>query len=72
MTCMVPAFRPQWTARMGAQELYEAYRRVGLTLSDVEEGRYIRIKEIRRQQSAGRLDSELHWTTNAAEAALRA
>ncbi len=29
---LVPAFRPQWTARKGAQELYDAYRTIGLTL----------------------------------------
>lgn len=70
ITRMVPAFRPQWTARMGAQELYDAYRKEGLTLSDIEKGRYIRISEIRRQQSAGQLDSELHWS--ASTPALRA
>ena len=63
---MVPSFRPQWTARMGAQELYDAYRKAGLTLSDIENGRYVRIREIRRQQSAGRLDGELHWCANTA------
>ena len=72
MARMVPAFRPQWTARLGAQELYHAYRKVGLTLTDIEQGRYIRISEIRRQQSAKRLDGELHWTANTAASALRA
>ena len=28
---VLPRFRPQWTARKGAQELYDAYRAVGLT-----------------------------------------
>lgn len=64
MTRMVPSFRPQWTARMGAQELYDAYREAGLTVADIEKGRYVRISEIRRQQSARRLDGELHWTAN--------
>ncbi len=63
---MVPSFRPQWTARMGAQELYNSYREEGLKSSDVEQGRYVRIREIRRQQSAGRLDGELHWCADAA------
>ena len=63
---MVPSFRPQWTARMGAQELYNSYREEGLKSSDVEQGRYVRISEIRRQQSAGRLDGELHWCADAA------
>ncbi len=66
MARMVPSFRPRWTARKGAQELYDSYRDVGLTLTDIEKGRYVRISEIRRQQSAGRLDGELHWTANAA------
>jgi nucleoside-diphosphate-sugar epimerase len=58
---LLPAFRPQWTARKGAQELYDRYRTVGLTAADVERGRYVRISEIRRLQRAGRLDSSLHW-----------
>src|SRR3984885_5689849 len=40
---ILPNFRPQWTARKGAQELLEAYRTVGLTKADVEHGRYTRI-----------------------------
>ncbi len=58
---LVPAFRPQWTARKGAQELYHAYRTGGLTAASIEQGRYVRIQEIRRLQHAGRLDSALHW-----------
>ena len=63
---LVPAFRPQWTARQGAHELYEAYRSVGLTAADMGQGRYVRINEIRRLQEAGRLDSNLHWTGKSA------
>ena len=33
---LLPAFRPQWTARKGAQELYDAYRAAGLTREDME------------------------------------
>jgi nucleoside-diphosphate-sugar epimerase len=66
MTRMVPSFRPQWTAQMGAEELYNSYREGGLKLSDIEQGRYVRISEIRRQQSAGQLDTELYWTANTA------
>jgi nucleoside-diphosphate-sugar epimerase len=63
---LLPAFRPQWTARKGAQELYDAYRSLGLTAGDCEQGRYVRINEIRRLQQAGRLDSALHWTSKRA------
>ena len=59
---LLPAFRPQWTARQGAQELYDAYRKVGLTAANMKDGRYVRISEIRRLQQAGRLDGDLNWT----------
>ena len=62
----LPEFRPQWTARLGAQELYDAYMAVGLTDADMEVGRYIRIAEIRRLQQSGKLDSSLHWVTERA------
>jgi len=65
---LVPAFRPEWTARRGAQELYDAYRDVGLTAADIENGRYIRISEIRRLQRDGQLNNALHWTNKYAEA----
>jgi nucleoside-diphosphate-sugar epimerase len=58
---LVPGFEPQWTARKGAQELYEAYRAIGLTREDVESGRYIRLKHIQRLLEAGRLDASLRW-----------
>jgi nucleoside-diphosphate-sugar epimerase len=56
---LVPGFQPQWTAREGAQELYEAYRSTGLTAGDMEAGRYVRISEIRRRQQSGSLDGDL-------------
>jgi nucleoside-diphosphate-sugar epimerase len=58
---VLPNFRPQWTARTGAQELYDAYRTVGLTAEDVERGRYVRIVQIQRQQRTGQLDDSLRW-----------
>jgi nucleoside-diphosphate-sugar epimerase len=59
---MLPGFRPQWTARKGAQELYDAYRAAGLTREDVEGGRYARIGHIRRLLKDGRLDGSLGLT----------
>jgi nucleoside-diphosphate-sugar epimerase len=58
---MLPGFHPQWTARKGAQELYDAYRTAGLTAEDLERGRYLRIKHIQRLLQAGRLDASLRW-----------
>jgi nucleoside-diphosphate-sugar epimerase len=59
---VLPNFRPEWTARKGAQELYDAYRAVGLTAEDMERGRYIRISQIQRLQKAGQLSSSLRWS----------
>jgi nucleoside-diphosphate-sugar epimerase len=59
---VLPSFRPQWTARKGAQELFNAYRAAGLTAQDLERGRYIRISHIQRLLNAGKLDASLHWT----------
>jgi nucleoside-diphosphate-sugar epimerase len=61
----LPNFRPQWTARKGAQELYDAYRAAGFTSNDLQSGRYFRIRTIRGLLQAGRLDWSLRWTHNA-------
>jgi nucleoside-diphosphate-sugar epimerase len=58
---ILPSFRPQWTARRGAQELYDAYRSSGLTIEDVECGRYVRLREVQRLQKEHQLDSVLRW-----------
>jgi len=58
---VLPSFRPQWTARKGALELYDAYRAAGLTSEDLKSGRYFRINTIRRLLEAGQLDASLHW-----------
>lgn len=58
---VLPNFRPQWHARTGAQELYEAYRAARLTSEHVESGRYFRINNIQRLLKEGRLDASLKW-----------
>jgi len=62
ITSILPNFRPAWTARKGAGELYEAFRAVGLTTEDTQRGRYIRIAEIHRLQKGGQLDNSLRWS----------
>jgi nucleoside-diphosphate-sugar epimerase len=59
----LPGFQPQWTARKGAQELYDAYRAAGLTSEDLKTGRYFRINHIQHLQNAARLDASMHWKT---------
>lgn len=62
----LPNFHPQWTARKGAQELYDAYRAARFTADEMKSGRYFRIHSIRHLLENGRLDSSLRWTRSAA------
>jgi nucleoside-diphosphate-sugar epimerase len=55
----LPAFKPQWDARMGAKQLYEAYRGSGLTLEEFEGPRFQRIGHIKMLLASHILDSEL-------------
>ncbi len=57
----LPEFKPQWNARRGAQELYDAYCQVGLTLEDFEGQRYKRIDHIKKLMALGQLDDSLRW-----------
>lgn len=57
----LPEFQPQWDVRKGAQQLYAAYQKVGLTLDEFEGPRYRRITHIQHLLSSGRLDETLRW-----------
>jgi hypothetical protein len=57
----VPGFQPQWTARKGAQELYDAYRAIGLRSEDIEGGRFIRMRRIQDLIRKGDLQDSLRW-----------
>lgn len=56
-----PQFKFEWTVEEGAQELYEAFKRVGLTHDDFVNRRFTRLKWLRYLLDAGRLDSSLRW-----------
>jgi nucleoside-diphosphate-sugar epimerase len=55
-------FSPEWTARAGAVELFEAYRSVGLTLEEFEGPRYQRIAHVRSLLASGRLGPDLRFS----------
>jgi nucleoside-diphosphate-sugar epimerase len=71
ITRVLPAFKPQWTARKGAEQLYEAYKRIGLTNEEFEGPRYKRIDHIRLLLKNNRLDSSLRWTSQSGRSAAR-
>jgi nucleoside-diphosphate-sugar epimerase len=52
-------FKPQWTVRRGVEQLYETFKRVGLTLDDFEGERFKRIAHIKGLIDRGVLDSRL-------------
>ena len=62
----LPEFQPQWDARRGAQELYEAYKAGGLKLDEFEGPKYKRIDHIKLLLNEGMLDTSLRWTKVAA------
>jgi nucleoside-diphosphate-sugar epimerase len=57
----LPEFKPQWKARRGAHQLYEAYKQIGLCLEDFEGSRYKRIDHIKHLISSGTLSPTLRW-----------
>jgi nucleoside-diphosphate-sugar epimerase len=58
---VLPGFKPEWDARKGARELYEAYKSIGLKLEDFEGPRYRRIDQLRRLLKEGCLAEDLRW-----------
>ena len=58
---VLPGFKPQWNAKKGAQQLYQAYKEIGLKLEDFEGPRYKRIDQIQTLMAEGLLGSDLRW-----------
>jgi len=55
----LPAFKPQFDARRGAEQLYAAYRNSNLTLGEFEGPRYQRISHIQKLITEGVLTEDL-------------
>ncbi len=65
---VLPEFTPQWDARKGAHQLYEAYKAIGLKLEDFEGPRYRRIDQIKLLIGSGHLRNDLRWNPDTAAA----
>jgi nucleoside-diphosphate-sugar epimerase len=63
---LVPEFKPVWTVRRGAQELYERYTSASLTLDEFESSRFLRLAHVRQLQDDGLLDGNLRRLVPAA------
>jgi len=55
----LPNFKPQWDAKMGAEQLYKAYRAAAITLEEFEGPRYQRIGHVNKLLAEGILDADL-------------
>jgi nucleoside-diphosphate-sugar epimerase len=54
-------FSFRWTAEKGAQELYETFKKIGLTREHVTNKRFTRLKWLRHLLETGQLNSSLRW-----------
>jgi nucleoside-diphosphate-sugar epimerase len=55
----LPTFKPEWTARRGAKELYEAFKEFGLAFEEFEGPKYRRITHLEDSIKQGLLDKNL-------------
>jgi nucleoside-diphosphate-sugar epimerase len=63
LTRTLHTFKPQWTAKRGVEQLYDEYKKVGLTLEDFEGPKFKRIAHIKQLIDQGLLDENLRWKT---------
>lgn len=57
----IPEFKPQWNVKKGAIELYESYKKHGITLEEFEGIKYQRIGHLKHLLKKGKVSSDLYW-----------
>ncbi len=60
---VLPNYRPRWTARRGAVEIFEAVDRIALRRADIDGARFNRVHHLKMLIRMGRLDEELRLVT---------
>jgi nucleoside-diphosphate-sugar epimerase len=58
---MLPDYKPRWSARAGAKQLYEAYKKTGVRNEEFEGPTYRRIDHLKQLMEKGSLSSDLYW-----------
>jgi nucleoside-diphosphate-sugar epimerase len=56
-----PELAFDWNAKLGAQELVDAYRAFGMTREDFDGDRYVRLRRLRTLLDGGALAADLRW-----------
>jgi nucleoside-diphosphate-sugar epimerase len=60
---VLDSFRPQWRVGRGAKQLYDLYRKEGLTLEEFEGPKYQRIGQIKKLLDEGLIDETLRFVS---------
>jgi nucleoside-diphosphate-sugar epimerase len=55
----LPGYKPRWTLRQGIEEIYNAYKKAGLTKETWLGPRYYRLKTVKGLQERGLLDGDI-------------
>jgi nucleoside-diphosphate-sugar epimerase len=61
---LLPEFEPQWTVAAGIEQLARDMHDIGLTATDFEGPRFVRLEKVRELVAAGRLDDELRMRSS--------
>ena len=57
----LPEFQPQWTARRGAEELHELFRRIDMSKETYEFRAFTRLKQLNYLKRTAQVDDDLRW-----------
>ena len=57
----LPGFRAQWTARRGAEQLYELFKRIEMSKDTYEFRAFTRLKQLKYLKQTGQVDDNLFW-----------
>jgi nucleoside-diphosphate-sugar epimerase len=57
----LPGFRAQWTARRGAEQLYELFKRIEMSKDTYEFRAFTRLKQLKYLKHTGQVDDNLFW-----------
>ena len=58
---LLPGFKPRWNARLGAEQLYVAYKATDFAIGDCEGPRFNRLAWLKLLLARGRVDGALRW-----------
>ncbi len=61
MRQVLPGFEPRWTVDEGIEQLIRAFREWGLTPSDVQSPKFLRIKRVQQLINDEQLDRNFRW-----------